>query len=88
MYKVYGTLAGIVARITTREERIKRAKDNLNCFSADSADSNTTKTFPPRKINDLENHHRRSNLDSFWYAYNWKVTDALGFQGRTLFSAT
>lgn len=39
----------IVARVTAREERIKRAKDNLNCFSAVSADSNTIKTFPPRK---------------------------------------
>lgn len=38
-----------VAGVTAREERIKRAKDNLNCFSAVSADSNTIKTFPPRK---------------------------------------
>lgn len=34
------TLADTEASITAKEERINKAKDNLNCFSADSADSN------------------------------------------------
>ena len=82
------TLADIAARISAREERINKAKDNLNCFSADCADSNRKKRSLLDKIDDLENHHRRSNLESSWYTYNWETADALEFLGRTLYSET
>jgi len=58
------TLADIAVRITAREEIINPAKDNLNCFSADRPDNNRKKHSLLDKIDDLENHHRRSNLES------------------------
>lgn len=78
------TLADTVARITAREERINEAKDNVNCSSADMLTATEKKHSLLDKIDDLENHHRRSNLKSSWYIYNWKSADALEFLGRTL----